>query len=701
MNKSLAGLSGLHCGLVIALGASLAGCGSGDDAASGGGGGDAAADVSSEAGDGGAGDGSLDGARDATGDATVDATADASDASDAGDGAPSCGWTAYQDGLSGANVSDLRFDPRTNSPVAYASAGSTLFRSSDRGVTWTQAGSFTPASIGRLATPGTDPSILLAASGAGVLRSADSGKTWSVQSFNGIGVSVLGVAATQPLRVYAAVDGAGVFRSDDGASTFGSASQGFPSMSANSLEVAPDAADEVVAGGNLIDAQGVSTGAGAVLRSTDGGHTWDTREQDDGLVSAVHRCPSDPTVLYAATRQGVIRSVDRGVTWGSPTSIGGRNIDDVAIAGPGCDQLYAMAEGEGVHVSSDGAATFGPALAQGFDTTPPEGMLAVAPGAPGTVLIGSHGGVWYSTAGGAGWHAGSGLLGMPVTSMSVSPLSPSQVWMSTWGSGIWQRPSSAQPWARVPATALPVDYTFTVAADPFTAGRVVVGGFNTLYSSTDGTTFVASSLSKNEFSIAFDPGSARAVYASTQVGGVFKSTSAADAGALTFDPANTGLDPVVDVRVLALDPAAPQTLYAGTNAHGVYKTVDGAGTWTNVMGPSQITVCLAVVPGASGGVYACVRGSGVQRSVDGGTTWADASQGLSTQDVSALLVDPKNNDLYATAGSLVYVKHGTQPWVPVDACSPGVSPSAPAIVTNGSARSLLVGAGGTVFAHSI
>jgi hypothetical protein len=423
--------------------------------------------------------------------------------------------------------------------------------------------------------------------------------------------------------------------------------------------------------------------------------------QGDGIVSSVHRCAADPHVVYAATASGVLRSADRGATWGTPTAIGTHNITDLAVAPADCQDVYALAEDDGPHRSTDGAATFGPAQAQGFDSIPLEGRMRVAPGAAGNVLIAGHGGIFYSAAGGASWHLASGLLGIQANAMSVSPLDPSHVWLATWGSGVWHRPSPAQPWQRVAASALPVDYVFTVGADPFTAKRVLVGGFRTLYESADQASFPATSLTLNEFSIAFANDSAKSVYVTTQQGGVFKSTGASDAGAGTFAPANTGLGSVVDVRSIVVDPASSQTLYAGTNGHGVFKSTDGAGTWTSVLGPSQVTMCLAVVPGASGGVYACVQGGGVQRSGDSGATWADASQGLSTQDVSALLVDPQTGDLYASAGPLVYVKHGTQPWTPLDACSPGVVPSAPAIIANGTTRQLLVGAGGSVYAHAL
>ncbi|MDP9034733.1 MAG: hypothetical protein M3O50_07975 [Myxococcota bacterium] len=621
------------------------------------------------------------------------------------DAGKACGWVADSNGLSGASVVDALYDTRAPG-VVYAVGGSVVFQSLDSGASWHVQGRVA-GSISQLALSGTSPGALLGASTTGVLASADGGKTWSSLSLQGLSLSSISVAAAHPLRVYVGTQRSGALRSDDGGRTWAAMGFGYPYGDTLGLSVDPGNADVVVASVAQIDANGAPTG-GEIVRSTDGGATWTVTLPGAGLGWGVTRCAGDASVLYAATGHGVSRSADGGVTW-TTKAVGPYGATNIAISPGGCDDLYALVYADGPKHSIDGGKSFGPALNQGLDIVPvgSSGTLLVDPLRPGHVLFGSHGGIWTSSNGGSAWIVAQGLLGLMVSSLDVSPLDPSRLWLSSWGSGVWERAASGQPWQRIPATRLPIDYTFVVASDPYVAKRVLVGGWNTLYQANDGATFAPSTLTDNSFAFAFDPHDAKVLYTATQVGGIFKSLD----GGTTWTPSNGALAPwptpagnFIDVRAIAIEPTTPQTLFIGTNGHGVYKSTDGGSSWVNVLAPAKAIGCLVLVPAVAGSpqaLYACVAGAGIQRSADSGSTWSDASQGLPSLGATALVRDATTGDLYASSAGAVYVRqHGAAAWTPFDAgCLQGAG--ALAITTDAGTRRVVVASGGAVWSHAL
>jgi hypothetical protein len=614
------------------------------------------------------------------------------------------GWSRYGDGLNGATIVDVQFDPRAPG-VVYATSANTVYKSTDSGGTWRLQGRCDLGSIRYLAFVGSDPNDLAATSSAGVIASSDGGTTWTLLALDGLPVSSLTVHPAQSLRAYLGVRGVGVMRSDDGGKTWAGANDGYPYVDTLAIDVDPRDPDVVVAGAIVLNEKNGYSPNGVVMRTADGGQSWQTVVQGDGNVWNVTRCASDPNVLYAASTAGIVRSGDGGQTWALSPVDG--TVEDVAITPSACDDIYAMVYGEGPRHSTDGGRTLGPALTTGLDVNPMgtwPGRMAVDPAHAGAVVLGSHAGLWTTTNAGAQWTAVSSVLDMVVSSLSASPADPGQLWLTSWGSGVWMRPSSSQSWTHV--TAVPADYAFAVDADPYRANRILVSNTASLYQSNDGVAFHADTLSKNTFAFAFHPTDAKVLYAATQLNGVYKSAD----GGVTWTAMNNGLTPwdpeigipVIDVLSIAVDPSAPDTLYIGTNGRGVYKSTDGAQSWTSVLAPTKAIGCLAVAPGARTTVYACVAGAGIQSSTDSGATWTDVSQGLPTQDVNGVVVDASSGDVYATMADGVFVRHGGRSFAGVGLGTlPGKAASLPAIVTDGGHRSLVVAAAGAVYAHAL
>src|SRR5262245_4909229 len=91
--------------------------------------------------------------------------------------------------------------------------------------------------------------------------------------------------------------------------------------------------------------------------------------------------------------------------------------------------------------------------------------------------------------------------------------------------------------------------------------------------------------------LAVDPKTTGVVYAGTDAGGVFKSSTAGN----FWTRANSGLGERV-VFALAIDPQTPATLYAGALFGDLFKSTNGGASWSpsNTGLSSQSVLALAI-----------------------------------------------------------------------------------------------------------
>ncbi len=85
------------------------------------------------------------------------------------------------------------------------------------------------------------------------------------------------------------------------------------------------------------------------------------------------------------------------------------------------------------------------------------------------------------------------------------------------------------------------------------------------------------------------------------------------------------------VYAVVLDPATPSTMYAGTSMAGVFKSIDSGRTWASMNQglDTNAVFSLAIDPLSTTVVYAGTN-RGVFRSDDGAATWVSASTGVTT-----------------------------------------------------------------------
>ena len=151
------------------------------------------------------------------------------------------------------------------------------------------------------------------------------------------------------------------------------------------------------------------------------------------------------------------------------------------------------------------------------------------------------------------------------------------------------------------------------------------------------------------YAIALDPSNPRTIYAGS-TNGAYKSTD----GGRTWAAINTGLT-TLWVESLAIDPTSRQTLYAGSGGGaggGVYKSVDGGATWSGTSLRAGWVYSLAVNPTDTQNIFAGVNHKGhrgVMVSSDGGGTWALENDGMGSEQVNVLAVDPSGTLVHAAA----------------------------------------------------
>ena len=110
----------------------------------------------------------------------------------------------------------------------------------------------------------------------------------------------------------------------------------------------------------------------------------------------------------------------------------------------------------------------------------------------------------------------------------------------------------------------------------------------------------------------------------------------ADTGIVGFDP----------IGEIVIDTSDAQTLYAANDSAGVYKSIDGASSWTLFdagVSSSANLINLAVDSPNPLTVYAGGDPGGVYKSIDGGQTWALSSNGLTSNNIVGVAVDPNDS----------------------------------------------------------
>ncbi|MES3162279.1 MAG: hypothetical protein PPP55_12040 [Halorubrum sp.] len=158
---------------------------------------------------------------------------------------------------------------------------------------------------------------------SGLQRSTDGGETWeSVGEFEDR-VTAVTVSPHDPDTVWAGTEPSAVYRSTDGGETF-EEREGLTNLPSADRWSFPPRPDTHHVRWLSVDPQDpetlyVAIEAGAFVRTTDGGETWEPHPEDarlDNHTLATH--PGAPGRIYTAAGDGYAESEDGGATWFHP-----------------------------------------------------------------------------------------------------------------------------------------------------------------------------------------------------------------------------------------------------------------------------------------------------------------------------------------------------------------------------------------------
>ncbi|MDP2899249.1 MAG: hypothetical protein Q8Q12_22155 [bacterium] len=496
----------------------------------------------------------------------------------------------------------------------------------------------------------------------GIFKSTDGGKTW-VEKDNGIvereGISFRGLAVDpcDSNIVYAAAEISSfawarkevvgrefdltkgvVYRTTDGGDNWEAIWRG--DNLARYIWINPRDPDVIYVSTGIFDREAANSdprrnlpGGVGLVKSTDGGHTWQTLGRANGLtnlyIGTLFMHPKNPDILLAGAGNnaypedaGVFLSTNGGKTW--KNTLRGVNIHSVEFALS--DPRVAYAAGiEAVYRSQDGGST------------------------------------WRRVTQGDSWGPPGIQAGFPID-VQVDPRDANRLFANNYGGGNFLSEDGGRTWM-IASRGYTGAQVRDIAVDRGT-GQVFAAARSGLYLSTDkgnewrGLAYPPAA-GIEWYVVAIDPSDSQNVLAASNAMGVIVQRRGEGWRRVSDRP-----DPRMSWRAIAFAPSNPAIVYAGTSAFysagtfddrmaagGVYVSEDGGSTWREAndanSGDANVAA-LAVAPDDSKVVYAATCNRGLLRSTDGGQRWQTIRIGQRVRDVRALAIHPRDSQiLYA------------------------------------------------------
>jgi photosystem II stability/assembly factor-like uncharacterized protein len=434
----------------------------------------------------------------------------------------------------------------------------------------------------------------------------------------------------------------------------------------------------------------VGAGGNGVLKTVDGGAHWQVRSSGPMAARSAYDLAIDPSntdTVYAAIGDGILRSSDGGLSW-EEAGLQDVEIYAIAVASTSPTTLYAGGRRPelpgytgGVYVSTDGGETWTETLVAAFQVR----ALAVDPTSPTTVYAG----VWYTrgsdvtvfktTDGGTSWKPRNDGVPHGVIALSIDPTSPETIYAGTRDGvpAVYKSTNGARSWSPTGDGLGQSEAAEALSIDPTDPQRLFAATSCGLFESGDAGAHWTKALGNDCFrSVAMGSGAAPLVYAGG-TGTLYQSTDGGDSWrSLRNGLTNSAVSSVV------IQPGGRQVVFAATDI-GLQRSNDGGAHWVDVPDVDADRV-VVVAPSDANVIYAADDGL-LWRSFDGGLTW-ERSKPQELRPIYSIEVDPADpTTVYVGSRDLLKSTDGGQTFVKLsgigaDVVAVAIDPLEPSIL---------------------
>lgn len=386
---------------------------------------------------------------------------------------------------------------------------------------------------------------------------------------NGGGAGRINMVRVDPnnaLIYYACAPAGGLWRSTNAGSTWSVLNtDNLGSIGVSDVAIDPNDSNILYIGTG--DGDAADTYAIGVLKSTDGGNTWNPTGLSFSVSNFV-RCnriiidPSNSDHLIVATNAGLYRTTDAGANW---TSVLGGNYKDVQWKHGDSNAVFAVGDGDNFFYSTDNGANW----TQSTSGLPTSGIsrfaLTSSESSPNTLYILAGGndqgfyGYYRSTDSGLNW-----------TAMSTAAGGAPNILGWDVGGG----DTGGQAW-----------YDLATACDPNDPNTVYTGGVNTWKSTDGGATWTIVGhwygaggnpyVHADVHGMYFIPGTTTLLVACD--GGIFRTLN----GGGTFQDISNNME-IAQIYKLSLNPQDQNEVLTGWQDNGT--NLKGGSNWDRVVG---------------------------------------------------------------------------------------------------------------------
>ena len=421
----------------------------------------------------------------------------------------------------GAAIHRLLEDP-DSSKTLYAATSRGAYVSTDGGIDWNEipfAGASTGLGCKMMAIdPWSSQNFYIGSTGRGMFRSTDRGETWTPviagedPSLSFGDVYDIAINVQRPDEVYAAFSTVGLMKSGDRGRTWVRITPEYSTTGATITHVLLSSSSD----GELL----YGTSSGNIFKSIDGGSSWSPTRQGleaDGVLSLVADL-DDPSTVYAGTGTGILRSSDFGTSW-QPLSSSLASVPVAvslgsSVTGP---SLFAYGQGIGLQLSADGGQSWvaidknlGGSTVHLIDTDR-NGSVVYAAAGEVVLRFEADRSAWITASG--------GLRGGPIRALTVDNDSATVVYAST-SLGVFKTADGGRSW-RQTLRRLSMAPELLMA-HPWIPTRMFASGDKGIWVSTDkGSSWGQAQPVKDPFEVSalgFSPSNAGVVFGCTEDG---------------------------------------------------------------------------------------------------------------------------------------------------------------------------------------